>query len=83
MLADPHGDQRPEPQTTWTGSDEPAAAAAIGELAATIRTALAHDIETTPVNVRELAAGTIPGGAVICLLLAFTGRLPDWSPTRG
>ncbi|OON74946.1 TIGR03086 family metal-binding protein [Streptomyces tsukubensis] len=73
VLADPTGDQRPEPHTTYAGSDESAAVeASIKTLAATVRTALADGGGTTPVNVLELGAGTIPADQVGGLLLAET-----------
>lgn len=72
VLADPAGDQRPDPHT-FVGSDEPGALSkSVNELAAAARTALVNGVEATSVNVAELAAGAIPGDRVIGLLLAET-----------
>lgn len=82
VLSDPTGDQRPEPHTTYTGSDEAAVVAeTIRKLAATVRTALADGGEKTPVNVVELGAGTIPAEHVISLLLAET-VVHGWDVSR-
>ncbi|MEU8709309.1 TIGR03086 family metal-binding protein [Streptomyces sp. NPDC048565] len=73
VLTDPSGDQRPEPHTTYTGSDAAdVVAESVRKLARTVRTTVADGGGSTPVNVVELGAGTIPAESVIGLLLAET-----------
>ncbi|GAA3573432.1 TIGR03086 family metal-binding protein [Amycolatopsis ultiminotia] len=68
-LADPAGDQRPEPRE-YTGPDEPERlVAVIEQLSATVEAALADGVETGPVRVPALG-GSYPGDHVLSMLLA-------------
>ncbi|MYX73782.1 TIGR03086 family metal-binding protein [Streptomyces sp. SID3915] len=69
VLADPDGDRRPDPRA-YTGPDGPEVlVAAIRELAAAVRAALADGIETASVRVPALG-GTFPGDRVLSMLVA-------------
>ncbi|MFJ8751477.1 TIGR03086 family metal-binding protein [Streptomyces sp. NPDC102441] len=69
VLADPDGDQRPDPRV-YTGPDEAEVlVTAIGELSAAVRAALADGFETGSVRVPALG-GTFPGDYVLSMLVA-------------
>ncbi|MFF2731346.1 TIGR03086 family metal-binding protein [Streptomyces sp. NPDC058008] len=71
VLADPDGDERPDPRA-WTGPDDAdALVEAITELSAVVRAALADGVETAAVRVPALG-GTFPGGQVLSMLVAET-----------
>lgn len=69
VLADPDGDQRPDPRAC-TGPDETEVlVAAIGALSAAVRAALADGVETVSVRAPALG-GTFPGDYVLSMLVA-------------
>ncbi|MFD0020257.1 TIGR03086 family metal-binding protein [Streptomyces sp. NPDC058382] len=68
-LTDPEGDRRPDPRA-YTGPDgAEVLVAAIGELSAAVRAALADGIEAVSVRVPALG-GTFPGDYVLSMLVA-------------
>ncbi|MFE9687062.1 TIGR03086 family metal-binding protein [Streptomyces sp. NPDC006285] len=69
VLADPHGDRRPDPRAYTGPAETEALVSAIGELSAAVRAALAGGVETLPVRVPALG-GTFPGGYVLSMLVA-------------
>ncbi|WP_399890332.1 TIGR03086 family metal-binding protein [Streptomyces sp. BBFR51] len=69
VLADPDGDRRPDPRA-YTGPDgAEVLVAAIGDLSAAVRAALADGIESASVRVPALG-GTFPGDHVLNMLVA-------------
>ncbi|MFJ2559229.1 MULTISPECIES: TIGR03086 family metal-binding protein [unclassified Streptomyces] len=71
ILADPDGDQRPDPRA-YSGPDETGVLVeAIGELSAVVCGALAAGVETVSVRAPALG-GTFPGDYVLSMLVAET-----------
>ncbi|MFS8202445.1 TIGR03086 family metal-binding protein [Streptomyces sp. CWNU-52B] len=69
VLADPEGDRRPDPRAYAGPDGTEVLVAAIGELSAAVRAALACGVETVPVRVPALG-GTFPGDYVLSMLVA-------------
>ncbi|MFF1920249.1 TIGR03086 family metal-binding protein [Streptomyces sp. NPDC058221] len=69
VLADPDGDRRPDPRAYTGPDDAEVLVAAIGELSAAVRAALADGVEAVSVRVPALG-GTFPGDEVLRMLLA-------------